>query len=137
MGVRLPRVEWVTAEVHKEHEWLPRLASMLPLAIPQPLAMGAPAEGYPWVWSVYRWIEGADAITEPVADARGAATSLAEFVAALQRFDATGGPGPGPHNYFRGVPLAARGTVGSAPSSISVVRVSAIPRVTSSARGVS
>ena len=37
-----------------------------------------------------------------------AASDLAEFVAALQRIDATDGPRPGAHNSFRGVPLATR-----------------------------
>ena len=72
------------------------------------LALGAPAEGYPWQWSVYRWLDGANAIVERVADSREAATALAEFVLALQRIDTAGGPRPGAHNYFRGVPLAAR-----------------------------
>ena len=108
MVVRMPRVEWVTAEVEKEHRWLPRLAPQLPLAIPVPLAMGAPAEGYPWQWSVYQWLDGANAIVEQVADSREAATALAEFVLALQQIDTAGGPRPGAHNYFRGVPLAAR-----------------------------
>jgi aminoglycoside phosphotransferase (APT) family kinase protein len=108
MVVRMPRVEWVTAEVEKEHRWLPRLAPQLPLAIPVPLALGAPTEDYPWQWSVYRWLDGANAIVEQVADSREAATALAEFVLALQQIDTAGGPRPGAHNYFRGVPLAAR-----------------------------
>ena len=36
------------------------------------------------------------------------ATDLAQFVAALQRIDPTGGPEPGEHNFFRGEPLATR-----------------------------
>jgi aminoglycoside phosphotransferase (APT) family kinase protein len=35
-------------------------------------------------------------------------TALAQFIAALQRIDPTGGPPPGSHNSFRGVPLAMR-----------------------------
>ena len=33
-------------------------APQLPLPIPVPLAFGVPAEGYPWNWSVYRWLDG-------------------------------------------------------------------------------
>ena len=40
--VRLPRIEAATGQVDKEHQWLPRLAPHLPLAIPAPLAKGAP-----------------------------------------------------------------------------------------------
>lgn len=36
------------------------------------------------------------------------ATDLAQFIAALQRIDPSGGPSPGEHNFFRGVPLARR-----------------------------
>jgi aminoglycoside phosphotransferase (APT) family kinase protein len=108
MAVRLPRIHWATGQVDKEHQWLPRLAPLLPLAIPVPLAKGAPGEGYPWHWSVCRWLEGENATVERLADLRQAAMDLAQFVAALQRIDATGGPPPGPHNFGRGEPLAAR-----------------------------
>jgi aminoglycoside phosphotransferase (APT) family kinase protein len=108
MTVRLPRVDWAVGQVEKEHRWLPRLAPFLPLAIPIPLAKGEPGGGYPWHWSVYRWLEGENATIERVADPRQAATDLAHFVAALQRIDATGGPPPGPHNSSRGVPLTMR-----------------------------
>ncbi len=65
-------------------------------------------EGYPWHWSVYRWLEGENATIERIADPCQAATDLAHFIAALQRIDPTGGPLPGPNNSFRGVPLAMR-----------------------------
>jgi aminoglycoside phosphotransferase (APT) family kinase protein len=108
MVVRLPRIHWATGQVAKEQQWLPRLAPHLPLAIPVPLAMGAPAEGYPWHWSVYRWLAGETASIEPIADLRQAAMDLARFIAALQRIDPAGGPPPGPHNSHRGEALAMR-----------------------------
>lgn len=106
--VRLPRIGRAAEQVDKEHRWLPTLAPLLPLAIPVPLAKGRPAEGYPWPWSVCPWLEGEDAIPERVADPGQAAAALAAFVASLQQIDPTGGPPPGSHNFFRGVPLAAR-----------------------------
>jgi len=108
LAVRLPRIQWATAQVEKEHRWLPRLAPRLPLAIPVPLAKGTPADGYPWDWSVYRWLEGENATIDRLADPAQAATDLAHLVAALHRIDPTGAPPPGPHNSFRGVPLAMR-----------------------------
>jgi aminoglycoside phosphotransferase (APT) family kinase protein len=108
MVVRLPRIHWAIGQADKEHRWLPRLAPFLPLAIPVPLAKGDPGAGYPWHWSVYRWLEGENATIERIADLRQAATDLAQFVAALQRIDAMGGPPPGLHNSSRGVPLAMR-----------------------------
>jgi aminoglycoside phosphotransferase (APT) family kinase protein len=107
--VRLPRIHWAVEQVDKEHQWLPRLAPFLPLAVPVPLVKGNPGEGYPWHWSVYQWLEGENATVERNADQRQTATDLARFIAALQRIDATGGPPPGPHNSYRGEPLAMRG----------------------------
>ena len=108
MAMRLPRIPGAVAQVDKEHAWLYSLDPLLPLAVPVPLAKGAPGEGYPWHWSVYRWLDGECATIEHIADPCRAATELGQFIAALQRIDPTGGPAPGPHNSFRGVPLATR-----------------------------
>ena len=102
MIVRLPRAAAYAAQVEKEHRWLPKLAPLLPLQIPTPLAIGEPAEGYPWKWSVYRWIEGETAAPERIGDLNDFATDLAEFLIALQRIDTMDGPRPGPHNFYRG-----------------------------------
>jgi aminoglycoside phosphotransferase (APT) family kinase protein len=109
-GRATARIHNATWQVHKECEWLPGLAPRLPLAVPVPLAKGEPGEGYPWHWSVYQWLEGENATIERIADPRQADTDLAQFIAALQRIDATGGPPPGPHNFSRGEPLAMRDT---------------------------
>ncbi|MEN8182496.1 MAG: aminoglycoside phosphotransferase family protein, partial [Myxococcota bacterium] len=108
MALRLPRRPGATDQVEKLHRWLPRLGPLLPLAIPVPLAKGEPTEDYPGQWSVYPWLEGQTATIERMADPGQAATALGQFVAALQRIDPGGGPRPGSHNFFRGVPLAAR-----------------------------
>lgn len=108
MAVRLPRHNGATLQVKKEQRWLPKLAPLLPLATPVPIGMGMPAEGYPYHWSICRWLEGENAAINPVVDLHHAAIELAQFVAALQKMDPTGGPPPGPHNSFRGVPLASR-----------------------------
>jgi aminoglycoside phosphotransferase (APT) family kinase protein len=108
MVVRLPRTERTMVALAKERLWLPRLARHLPVAVPVPLAEGMPGEGYPFEWSVYRWLSGVDATHGRIIDRRGLATDLARFLASLQRIDATAGPRPGPHNVFRGEPLARR-----------------------------
>src|SRR5919197_1673802 len=90
--VRLPCRQRTVETLEKEREWLPRLAPHLPLEVPLPLVDGTPADGYPWIWSVYRWLDGEDATNEPIADLSEAATCLAGFVEALQRIDAKGGP---------------------------------------------
>jgi aminoglycoside phosphotransferase (APT) family kinase protein len=105
MTVRLPSTAAYALQVEKEHRWLPKLASLLPLPIPVPLAKGVPGEGYPYPWSVYRWLEGETATIERIADLRQFATALAGFLTALQRIEPAGGPPPGRHNFFRGGPL--------------------------------
>jgi aminoglycoside phosphotransferase (APT) family kinase protein len=105
MSVRLPSAERYILQVDKEHRWLPKLASHLPLPIPVPLVKGKPGEGYPFPWSVYRWIEGEPATIEHIDDLAGFATTLADFLRALYQVDPTCGPPPGPHNFFRGGPL--------------------------------
>jgi aminoglycoside phosphotransferase (APT) family kinase protein len=105
MTVRLPSAAAYSAQVEKEHRWLPRLAPLLPLPIPTPLAMGVPAAGYPWPWSIYRWLNGENATIERIADLREFAIMLAEFLMALQRIESTDGPPPGQHNFYRGGPL--------------------------------
>lgn len=102
MLVRMPSAAEYAAQVEKEQKWLPKLAPFLPLPIPVPLAMGKPAEGYPWKWSIYCWLEGHPAASAPIADLCDFATSLAEFLIALQRLDLTEGPPPGPHSFYRG-----------------------------------
>ncbi len=104
LSVRLPSAAGYVAQVAKEHRWLPRLAPHLPLAIPFPIALGQPAHGYPWQWSIYRWLEGETAAVERIADLSEFATTLAGFLVALQQVDPTGGPPPGSHNFFRGAP---------------------------------
>ncbi|WP_405784416.1 aminoglycoside phosphotransferase family protein [Streptomyces sp. NBC_00859] len=106
LSVRLPRIAGAVGQVEVEHRWLPRLAPHLPLRLPTPVGRGAPAEDYPWEWSVHDWIKGESAAIDRLADPCRAAADLAGFVTALQRIDTTGGPAAG-----RGVPLATRDTV--------------------------
>ena len=105
--VRLPCREATVKTLEKEREWLPRLAPHLPLEVPEPLAVGAPADGYPWTWSVYRWLDGESALSSPLEDLNEAATDLAGFIGALQEIDPAGGPRPGEGNFVRGAPVAA------------------------------
>jgi aminoglycoside phosphotransferase (APT) family kinase protein len=103
--VRLPCRERTVATLVRERTWLPRLAGRLPLEIPLPLAAGKPGAGFPFTWSVYRWLEGENAIVAPVTDLARAAADLAALLEALHRVDPDDGPGPGEENFFRGAPL--------------------------------
>jgi aminoglycoside phosphotransferase (APT) family kinase protein len=106
--VRLPRRPRTSVTLEKERHWLPLLAPHLPLAVPVPVAKGIAGDGYPFAWSVYRWLPGETATVAPVADPLQLARDLAELIAALWRLDPSDGPLPGEHNFFRGEPLGAR-----------------------------
>lgn len=105
MLLRLPSAYEYALAVDKEHRWLPLLARSLPRPIPVPLVKGRPGAGYPFSWSVYGWIDGEPASFDRVADPVGFAEELAGFLAALQSIDASNGPQPGKHNWFRGATL--------------------------------
>jgi aminoglycoside phosphotransferase (APT) family kinase protein len=106
LAVRLPSDAAYAAQVDKEQRWLPVLAPHLPLPIPVPVARGAPEPGFAHPWSVYRWLDGQVARAAPIADLPVFAEALAAFLRALGAVPAAGGPPPGPHNVFRGGPLA-------------------------------
>ncbi|MFI6849610.1 aminoglycoside phosphotransferase family protein [Kitasatospora sp. NBC_00085] len=102
MVVRLPMMSGGAEDVSMERRWLPRLAPLLPTAVPEVLGAGEPAEGYPWPWSVYRWLAGehpeAGGLSEPVLLAQ----DLAGFVTAMRAVTLPGAPPA-----HRGGPLAS------------------------------
>lgn len=106
--VRLPRRPLSIPEVEAEQRWLPRLASQLPVRIPEPIALGLPGEGYPVAWSVYDWLPGEPATPDHMRDPVSLAFDLAAFVQAMRVIDAPDAPPPGSHNSGRGAPLADR-----------------------------
>ena len=83
--VRLPRREVADGLMVAEQRWLPRLAAHLSVPTSVPLRAGVPGPGYPWHWSVCRWVEGAAGSTAPRAGRRGAARPLARFLAEFHR----------------------------------------------------
>ncbi|MFD7084508.1 aminoglycoside phosphotransferase family protein [Streptomyces sp. NPDC059918] len=100
MSVRLPRIPGAEGQVAKEQRWLPHLAPHLPLEVPVPLGQGVAGEGYPFAWSVYRWLDGENLFDEPLTEPHEAAAGLGNFVTALRRIDTAGGP-----RSFRGGPV--------------------------------
>jgi aminoglycoside phosphotransferase (APT) family kinase protein len=110
LAARLPRMDWAVPQIEKEARWLGRLAPLLPLAVPAPLATGVPGEGYPFPWSVQRWLPGGNAGFEVLANPIEAAEALGGFVRALQAIPAMGGPSPNLTGTGRGGPLSTRET---------------------------
>jgi aminoglycoside phosphotransferase (APT) family kinase protein len=109
--VRLPKTESAARLVNKETRWLPILRPQLPLRIPDCVATGRPDLDYPWQWSIWRWIEGEDALQSPPHDLQQAAIDLGGFVVQLQFLDCTNGPAAGTENFYRGIPLMQRDTL--------------------------
>ncbi len=101
---RLPIRQLGADLVAHEHDWLPRLAPVLPLAIPVPLRTGQPGAGYRWHWSICAWLPGSDALDQAPVDLHATAAALASFITAMQVTD----PADAPSNAFRGHDLAVR-----------------------------
>ncbi|SFW83778.1 aminoglycoside phosphotransferase family protein [Amycolatopsis australiensis] len=93
LTVRLPLTEGGSGDIAKERRILGTLGG-LPVAVPAVVAVGEPAEGYPWPWAVHGWLDGA-----PAREGH-AARGLAEFVLAHRANRADGPPA------FRGQPLS-------------------------------
>lgn len=105
MLVRLPSAPGYVPQVAKEQTWLPRLASRLPLPIPEVLGAGRPTKRYPAPWSIYDWKPGEPAATAWIDDRVSFARDLGTFLAALRGGDASDGPLAGAHSAYRGAPL--------------------------------
>lgn len=90
--VRFPRIGWATGQIGREATWLPRLAPHLPVAVPEPVAVGEPGHGYPYRWAVHRWIPGVGASLDRFGDPVTFALDLADVVRALQAVPTTGAP---------------------------------------------
>jgi aminoglycoside phosphotransferase (APT) family kinase protein len=106
-AVRLPvRRAAVPCLLH-EAQWTAEAGAPLAalgIAVPRPEFRGRPGAGYPWPWTVVRWIEGEAVATLPVARRDRLAEDLARALTSLHR----PAPGDAPRNPYRGVPLDAR-----------------------------
>ena len=90
--VRLPRIHWASTQVDHEAVWLPRLAAYLPVAVPEPVAIGEPGDGYPYRWAVHRWIPGEGAALDRIDDPVTFALDLAGVIRSLQAIPTEGAP---------------------------------------------
>lgn len=106
LAVRLPRRASAAPLVVHEQRWLPLLASLVPVAVPVPVAVGVPEGAYPWHWSIVPWFTGVNALdlAPPVRD--GFAAQLGGILRRLH----VPAPADAPFNPVRAVPLADRDT---------------------------
>jgi aminoglycoside phosphotransferase (APT) family kinase protein len=103
-AARLPRRAAAAELIVHEHRWLPVLAPSLPLAVPAPEFLGQPGHGYPYRWTLSRWLPGAPASAVAPANLYRAAAALTHFLNALH----VPAPPDAPANPYRGVALAER-----------------------------
>jgi len=84
---RFPRRRIAAGLIAREIAILPRIAPLLPLAIPSPRFVGAGITEYPWTFAGYERIAGATACSAQLSDEMrgGLAVPLAEFLRALHR----------------------------------------------------
>ena len=98
--VRLPRIHWATDSIHKEYEWVPKLAPLLKTPLSLPVFKGNPDSSYPFYWLVLKWNEGHNPDFEKDCEYESLAKELAYFLNELHRIKLTNGP-----ISRRGVPL--------------------------------
>ena len=106
LTIRMPHRAMSAPLILSEQQALPLLVPQLDLEIPVPTALGTPSEslGYPWHWSVTRWIPGVEAAQATLAEPAATAYTLGRFYSQLH-VDA---PADAPVNEFRGGPIAPR-----------------------------
>jgi aminoglycoside phosphotransferase (APT) family kinase protein len=115
--IRLPRQPGGSAAIAKEAKWLPVLGPLLPVGVPEVVAVFGPDCGYPEHWSVVRWIDGVhpEVVTPDMpVDPRRAdlAVDLAEVVSALRLAEvASGAVSDLALQWYRGEPLATMDAV--------------------------
>jgi aminoglycoside phosphotransferase (APT) family kinase protein len=88
--VRLPFVEWGSADIEFEQRWLPRLAQDLTIPIPTVLHQGHADDTYPCAWSVMDWLPGE--LPDVPNGTPDEAHELATFVSELRRIDTDDAP---------------------------------------------
>ena len=106
LSIRLPSGPGYAPQVRKEIADLPRIAAGVSLPVPEIVGIGAPDTGYPFEWTVRRWIDGIPLAEASGVDSRRLALDVAAFLRELAAVDPSGGPAPGPHSAGRGGPVA-------------------------------
>lgn len=108
--VRLPRQPGGSEAIEKEKRWLPRIAPLLPVPVPDVVSVGEPALGYPEKWSVVHWLDGdvATAASYAAPSPPTLARDLAALVTALHGIEVPAAALAAPElRHCRGEPLAS------------------------------
>ncbi len=91
LAARLPRLPAGGEDAAREAVVVPRVAAVLPVAVPLPVLLGRPSPGlFAAAWSVVRWVAG-----EPAVPGRIPVDDLVAVVSALRAMDPAGLPDAG------------------------------------------
>ena len=102
LSVRLPSAEGYVAAVAKEERALHFLDERLPVAVPGVVAVGAPGQGYPYPWSVRRWLPGDTVAAASALDQVALAKDIGGMLSALRSLPTGAGAAAGRHSFYRG-----------------------------------
>lgn len=83
LAVRLPRRSMGGPRIRNEQMWLPDLAKILPVAVPEIIKSNGPCEVFPFPWSIQKWLPGIAADLAPLAASE--AGVLANFLTVLHK----------------------------------------------------
>lgn len=90
--VRFPRMQWAVNQIELEARWLPKLAPVLSIDVPEPVAVGVPDDSYPYPWAVHRWVPGTGATLELIDNPVDFALDLVSVIRELQSFPTNAAP---------------------------------------------
>jgi len=102
LSVRLPRAESYAAGVQKESRALGFLDGRLPVSVPSVVALGEPGRGYPFPWSIRRWLAGETVDEAAGLDRVRLAIDLGTLLRALMSLPVDAGTAAGRHSFYRG-----------------------------------
>ncbi|MEW2004940.1 aminoglycoside phosphotransferase family protein [Microbacterium sp. NPDC079208] len=102
LSVRLPVAESYATAVQKESRALEFLAGRLPVAVPSVVALGEPGRGYPFPWSIRRWLDGDTVDRVAGLDSVRLAVDLGGLLRVLRSLPVHAGQAAGRHSFLRG-----------------------------------
>jgi len=106
---RFPRREVVLPGFSLEIDFLPKLAPLLPFAIPVPERIGEPSDAFPWPFFGALKLPGVELGDAPETDRETLAVDLARFLTTLHRDEAVQAVGrPLPENWTRRADMKLR-----------------------------
>lgn len=90
--IRMPRQPGGTQSIDKEYRWTKPIGDLLPVAVPEFIALGEPAFGYSERWAILGWLDGEmpkvyHAKDDITTERSQLALKLAEIISALREID--------------------------------------------------